>query len=266
MRRYIYIPIITVVMLTLLCSCAVVEECYEVELYFAERSPWEHAADARLWYLVRYLVDDGDVEELYVQPSADRFSLFIPKGVPCIVAAYPLGRFSPVGVCVQPDLHRDAGCPGPLRLGLSGRAGPVAEGLLSYHAEFEDLFWRIDAELLTDSIWDGTNGHPWAVDWGNLYFELIIVPAGRRLSIESNRFYPVRIRDVSGGYWICDHRGVPVASVLDGGGDLNAELPVGTYCFFNPEEPEYLLYIMIMHGGECISWHEPVPGDLYRQL
>jgi len=249
-------------LLLMICSCTMTDEHYEVEVHFNERSPWENAIGSRLWYKVQYLSDDGAIEEVYIPEFLDHFTLVIPKGLPCIVAAFPLGQYAPLGISVHPDL---SDCPirdGRISLGLSSKNGDVAARLLEYHKQFAEFFSQMDVELLSDTIWQETQGRPWAVDWGNLYYDLQFSDDGIR-PMKMNRYYAVTVPDAAGGYWICDHRGLPITSARDGGGPLCVDLPVGEYVFLNPVCNEYLISVTVSPDAECTYSRIPVSRYLY---
>ncbi len=235
-------------------GCIYEHEVYSVELQFAERSPWEHASGKRVWYTIRFLSEDG-VSEIYLPAEKDSFTIQIPKGFPCIVAAYPLGQFAPLGVCVNPGNQQEC------RFELTSRAGDIAASILEYQHEFSDVIERIDYQSLVETIWIETEGRPWATDWGDLYFQ-ILFGSDEELEVNMGKFYPVEIPHIQSGYWIADQRGVPVASASQSEGTAYLSLPQGEYHLYNPECSQYTICLTIATDGEYETEFIPVPSEL----
>ncbi len=260
-----FISALAALLVLVLYSCMLTDEYYEVEIHLTERSAWEHVIGTRLWYELRYLSSDGAVEQLYLPDFVDHVTLMIPKGSPCIAAAYLLGDYAPVGVCMNPELSEPAVEDGRIQLDLLSRDGPVAARLLEYRHEFSGLLHQMDFDLLSQSIWEASEGRPWSVDWGNLYYELQF-GARSGCRVYSSPCHAITVEGLCGGYWVCDHRGMPMTSVMDQGGPLYLHLPEGTFTYLNPMCNSYLLQVIVESDGSARTIRIEVPRALYPFL
>ncbi len=253
MKKHLILTLLICIICFISLGCIYEHEVYSVELRFAERSPWEHASGRRVWYIVRYLSDDG-VSEIYLPADRDSFTLQIPKGLPCVAAAYPLGTNAPLGVCMNPSLQRDCS------FELSSRSGAIAASILEYQYEFSDVIEIIDYQDLVDNIWSQTEGRPWATDWGELYFQILF--GNEELEINMGKFHAVEVSELQSGFWIADQRGVPVASASQSEGTAYLSLPQGTYNLYNPECSRYTIRIEVAEDGEYESEFISFPVEL----
>lgn len=240
----------------LLVSCSFTDMSYDVSLSFGERSPWEHVTQRRAWYTLVYLGADETLVTHFVPASATEIHLEIPKGLPLIAAAYPYGMNAPVGVCL--DVR---GSQHP-QVRLTSSQGEVADRLLTYRREFGDLLATIDLSRLCSSIWEDTNGKPYRADWGQLYSALQFSRL-EDIRISTRETYRVETGDVEPGYWVCDHRFVPMVTVSEVSRDFGTDLPEGTYRFFNRDCPSYVIRVGISAFGQVELSRERGPRELY---
>ena len=253
MKTQLILLIITILVLVSAAACIFEYDTYRIDVRFAERSPWEHALKSPVWYTVRYL-DEYGVKTVYLPEDADGCTLEIPKGLPCIAAAYPLGSYAPLGVCIDPDEEGEC-------CSFTSKAGDVADSLLRYHTEFADLLGSIDYPDLVDTVWESTDGRPWAADWGELYFQLLF-GGGVPDEVALKEVFPVRVPDIIPGHWIADCRGVPVATASALGRTAYLKLPEGIYTLINPECRDYVVRLEVEEDGDFRSSRRPFPVGL----
>jgi hypothetical protein len=261
MKHKLIIGVLCIFIVTAYCSCSFFEDRYAVECQFFERSPWEHEVKTQGWYRLRYLVRDGEVEELLIPAHVSSVTIYIPKGVPCIVAAYPFGVYTPVGGMIQPEKNSYRGSDSLIYLGLSSRFGPTADALLTYRNEFADIVSEIDLQDLGNSVYESTDGRPWAADWGSLYMELMFA-SREKPAVDTAENHPADLYFDHGGWWLCDKRGIDPVSIPYGGGLVSLQLPAGTYGFYNPEVRRYLQIVTIFEDGSFVRERHRVPAIL----
>lgn len=249
--------IMLLLVVPLLMGCSMFTDYYPVELVFLERSPWEHAVKTPGWYRLCYLSGGDEVSELLVSSSSSSVTLLVPKGQPLVAAAYPFGRYAPLGAVAQVDELESREGNKSWHEGLSSRVGPTADALLRYRGEFSELLPSLPLHQLSDDIWEETGGKPWLADWGQLYMELNF---GSKTSptVETARRYSAQIDFSRGGWWICDHRGVEPFSLPEGGAVREFNLPSGRYAFYNPAHGSRLQVLTIMEDG-TVSVEEVIP-------
>lgn len=256
MRKHIILLVALTGFGLLLVSCSFTDMSYDVSLSFGERSPWEHVTQRRAWYTLVYLSSDNTVITQFVPASATQIRLEIPKGLPLIAAAYPYGIHAPVGACL------DSGDSHYSQVRLTSSQGEVADKLLAYRREFRNLIPTLDMSRLCSSIWDDTEGKPYRADWGQLYSALQFSSL-EDIRISSRETHRVETEDVQPGYWVCDHRFVPIVTVSELSKSFHTDLPEGTYRFFNKECPSYVIRIDVSAFGQIELSRKRGPRELY---